>query len=1069
MQTKYQSINPAQAPDTSAFVDIKNNHTLLRYFQNLQQYFMYANNFGLALDDEDRPDSAQPQAYLRNLFVPPHLSEKHFQPEQIIALEKQNQNQNWLDVAQVLKEHPRLFILGDPGAGKSTLLSWLMLSLSYSGDNLTKMMIGERVPFLLVLRDLSLSQVKDWNSLWHIFLNNDNNKLAEPLRKDPDIIDTLFEKGQALLLIDGLDEVTQPEARQQLGQAVLEGINHYPRCGFVITSRLLGFDQDQWFGLETARLFQSVAAALSDIDVDKKTYKGQSTRRHQQSTHKWIESSKKLNNQQRYLWNTFWHYQLNAELPPLEILQENIGKERSNLNDIWKYWSKFSSAVKSSELPVFYLAPFNNAQTQQFIENWYRQYLGRDNTLSQRITNLQQCIIDHDGLGHLARIPVLLNMICFIHSRRGRLPDGRAELYQRISETYLTSLDRARGIKFRDQEFNYDYLDLCEWLGKLALKLQDDRNEKDQSLLISQTLVKELLNEELINRGMSEQQADKEVEFILAYIAQRSGLFIPRGQNSNHEDQYGFAHLSFLEYFAAFALKQEAQIDTACLTDRQPTINFPWWHECWALFFEQLEHSRLTEKYLTELFKNSFETQDWSSVKHVLLLAKIVMDSSVRLGIQVRHNKIKDLCIYYLENNWVKVFSEGGKEINALCELMWSERFDSRHILVKQAKDSSTIKFALTGSAINDLSPLSGLNQLRLLLLPATAIRDLTPLAGLKELGFLDIGNTAISDLSPLVQLSNLSVLILSSTAINDLSPLAELNQLTFLMLTNTAIKDLSPLAGLNQLSGLYLRNTAIDDLLPLAGLTQLTELYLSSTAINNLSPLSRLSQLIKLDLGNTSIIDLSPLAGLSQLIRLDLRRTAISDLSALAGLGQLSELDLSNTAISDLSPLAGLSQLRKLDLSYTTIGDLSPLAGLSQLVDLDLRRTNISDLSPLAGLSQLRELNLSNTAIGDLIPLAELNQLGELDLSNTAIGDLAPLAGLSQLIDLDLGNTSIIDLSPLAGLSQLIRLDLRRTAISDITPLAKLNNLKLLHLPSKNIKGTNSFTSKNINLTFDN
>ncbi|MGZ8942397.1 MAG: NACHT domain-containing protein [Methylobacter sp.] len=1010
MQTSYQTILPAQAPEMAAFVDIKNNHTLLRYFQNLQQHFMYANNFGLALDDEDRPDSAQPQAYLRNLFVPPHLSKNHFHPEQLITAEQQNQNQNWLDVAQVLKDNPRLFILGDPGAGKSTLLSWLMLALSYSGDNLTKMMIGERVPFLLVLRDLPLSQVNDWDSLWQIFLDNNSNKLTAPFSKDQDIIAALFKNGQGLLLIDGLDEVTQPQVRQQLGQAVLEGINRYPRCGFVITSRLLGFDQEQWFGLDADRVYQHFAAALA---VVKNQPNKKRSNKHPSPIVEWPKLS---NNWQKRFFEVYKRYLDHEEvLKNATSASINISQDKNS----WKDWLEISSVFEQPNLPVFYLASFDIAQTQQFIKNWYRQYLNNDKALPQRIAELQRRIIENDGLGHLARIPVLLNMICFIHSRRGRLPDGRAELYQRIAETYLTSLDRARGLKFRDREFNYDYLDLCEWLGKLALKLQDNRNADDQALLINQQQVKILLHEELTDRGMDEQQTEEEVEFILAYIAQRSGLFIPRGKNTTNQEQYGFSHLSFLEYFAAFSLKQEAQIDSQCLTERQLTTAYSWWHECWALLFEQLEHSRLTEKYLNLLFGHSLNSQHNDLLKPSLLLAKIIMDSSVRLAIQVRHAKIKELWGFYLTKNWIDLIK--AEECPAFCELMWSDRFDSRSICLDYAIVSNIKALFLTGKAIYDLSPLAGLNQL-----------------------------------------TNLN---LSNTSISDLSPLAGLSQLIVLDLDHTAISDLSPLAGLSQLTGLGLGNTSISDLSPLAGLNKLTFLILSETAISNLSTLAALNQLTNLDLFHTAISDLSPLAGLSQLTNLDLGLTAISDLSPLAGLSQLTNLRLGLTAISDLSPLAGLSQLTNLDLRHADISDLSPLAGLNQLTNLNLSNTSISDLSPLAGLNQLTNLDLCNTSISDLSPLAGLNQLTNLNLSNTSISDLSPLAGLNQLTGLDLNHTAISDLSPLAGLNQLIVLDLSDTVIDDLISLSKLNNLKHLYLPSKDIEGVNFLKSKNVNI----
>lgn len=59
-----------------------------------------------------------------------------------------------LGMADLLAEHQRLFVLGDPGTGKTTLINSLMLAFSYYGDNLTKLALGKRVPFPLILREL---------------------------------------------------------------------------------------------------------------------------------------------------------------------------------------------------------------------------------------------------------------------------------------------------------------------------------------------------------------------------------------------------------------------------------------------------------------------------------------------------------------------------------------------------------------------------------------------------------------------------------------------------------------------------------------------------------------------------------------------------------------------------------------------------------------------------------------------------------------------------------------------------------------------------------------------------
>ena len=832
-------------PEPEKFIDIKNNHILLRYFQNLQSQFMFVNNFGLALDDEDKINHNE--CYLRNLFVPPHLSETHYYPEHVIAKEIEGETENWLDVAEVLQKHKHLFILGDPGSGKSTLLSWLVLALSYSGNNTTKMLIGEKVPFLLVLRDLPLSQIRDWNTLWHLFLENDIHKITEPLKKDPDLINKIFKSGQALLLIDGLDEVTQTSSRELLGQAVLEGMHYFPECTFVITSRILGFNQREWF--ETDRIETSIMKKNSSITV-----------------------------------------QLPDVLPTFYNLLIN---------------------EKEANLPIFYLSPFDIQQTHQFINNWYKQYQSKDNLLPNRIVELKQCITQNNGIGHLSRIPVLLNMICFIHSRRGKLPDGRAELYQRITETYLTSLDRARNLTFYGKEFNYDYLDLCDWLGKLALKLQESRNEKDQPLLINQQEVKKLLEKELKVRGMIDNQIHQEIQFILDYIEQRSGLFIRKGKNSDNQEQYGFTHLSFLEFFAAFSLKQEAEINSNFFRKKKTTTHFIWWHECWTLFFEQIEHHRLAEKYLNKLFDNKKGHSNTD-----ILLAKIVMDSGVRLTILFRNEKIIDLWKDYLLNIDIDYEANIEKYVD-LFDLIWTNKYKSLEIFNEQTRILNVNQLIIQGKAINNLSPLKGLTQLT----------------------YLELNNTSVTNLSALAELTQLTHLELNNTSVTNLSALAELTQLTHLKLNNTSVTNLSALAELTQLTHLELNNTPITDLSALAELTKLTHLELNNTSITDFSPLTQLTQITYLDLSHTSITDLSILVEHTQLTFLALNNTPITDLSPLANLTQISHLWLNDTHITDVKPLLGLKKL-----IFIFFGDISP--NISRLKELTNIKPKITILA---------------------------------------------------------------------------------------------------------------------------
>ena len=101
------------------------------------------------------------------------------------------------------------------------------------------------------------------------------------------------------------------------------------------------------------------------------------------------------------------------------------------------------------------------------------------------------------------------------------------------------------------------------------------------------------------------------------------------------------------------------------------------------------------------------------------------------------------------------------------------------------------------------------------------------------------------SDMSPLTTLTQLKILVLNHSNIKDVSPLANLTQLTELRLAFSNIVDVSSLANLTQLMKLDLGNR-ISDVSSLTGLTNLTALSLAYNNIVDVSPLANLKNLPK-------------------------------------------------------------------------------------------------------------------------------------------------------------------------------------------------------------------------------
>ena len=129
-------------------------------------------------------------------------------------------------------------------------------------------------------------------------------------------------------------------------------------------------------------------------------------------------------------------------------------------------------------------------------------------------------------------------------------------------------------------------------------------------------------------------------------------------------------------------------------------------------------------------------------------------------------------------------------------------------------------------------------------------ITDLRPLANLTNLTQLHIWHREVADMppvtnldiSPLSGLINLKGLTLQNSGISDISPLAGLKELQLLGLAVNNIENLSPLAGLKELWHLNLSDNNIKDFGPLTGLTNLEELWIENNPATDFSPLAALN-----------------------------------------------------------------------------------------------------------------------------------------------------------------------------------------------------------------------------------
>ncbi|RME37049.1 MAG: NACHT domain-containing protein, partial [Thermoflexia bacterium] len=152
---------------------------------------------------------------------------------------------------QALREHRRMVVLGDPGSGKSTFLRYVALACA-EGPEAARERLGLDDPPLPILVPLAAYVLELKKRPQETGLP----PLPRPALEEfipryfqglglPDLgplFAHVLKEGRAILLLDGLDEVTSAEERRMVAQAVEALAATYPRCRFVVTSRIAGYD-----------------------------------------------------------------------------------------------------------------------------------------------------------------------------------------------------------------------------------------------------------------------------------------------------------------------------------------------------------------------------------------------------------------------------------------------------------------------------------------------------------------------------------------------------------------------------------------------------------------------------------------------------------------------------------------------------------------------------------------------------------------------------------------------------------------------------------------------------------
>jgi hypothetical protein len=206
-----------------------------------KKYFKYIENECGEIHFEGLPtdkDAGSVKVKIENIYIPPSLNEVDYVEEGSDGL---NENQR-ISLGDVLQKNKRLTILAKPGGGKSTLIKRLATAYAFpTRKKLLKDSLPRDKLFPLFIRCRELGG-NVTSSITDIIYNIPNRaEISDNINEFKSIVSTEMQQGKVILLIDGLDEISDERNRVTFVNQLRTFIATYPNVHIVITSREAGF------------------------------------------------------------------------------------------------------------------------------------------------------------------------------------------------------------------------------------------------------------------------------------------------------------------------------------------------------------------------------------------------------------------------------------------------------------------------------------------------------------------------------------------------------------------------------------------------------------------------------------------------------------------------------------------------------------------------------------------------------------------------------------------------------------------------------------------------------------
>ena len=212
------------------------------------------------------------------------------------------------------------------------------------------------------------------------------------------------------------------------------------------------------------------------------------------------------------------------------------------------------------------LVDFDTEEQTTFVEKWSvvleEAIRGKNPEAAKAAAAEKAELLDalhhNPGVQQLAANPLLLTILALIKRQGVVLPERRVQLYEHYIKTLLSTWNVARGLDRQSSSRQLDYVETLKILAPLALWMQESSPGK--GLVKGAALQRRL---ETIYRQRGEADPARAAVQLLKDARDHASLLLERGPS-----EYGFIHLTFMEYLAAVGAANLAQQEVTPLVER---------------------------------------------------------------------------------------------------------------------------------------------------------------------------------------------------------------------------------------------------------------------------------------------------------------------------------------------------------------------------------------------------------------------------------------------------------------------------------------------------------------------